>query len=106
MREVEEMYTILFSSPKVEAITVWDAVDGKWLNAPSGLLRRDNSMKPAYTRLKELISKEWSTDAVLSTDENGRTVLEGFRGEYVLSMEGRKTRIALTTDSKEVNVVL
>ena len=36
-REVEEIYTALFATPLVEAVTVWDAVDAKWLNAPSGL---------------------------------------------------------------------
>ncbi|HOQ62548.1 MAG TPA: endo-1,4-beta-xylanase, partial [Clostridia bacterium] len=34
-REVEEMYTALFAHPRVEAVTVWNAADGKWLNAPS-----------------------------------------------------------------------
>ena len=106
MREAEEMYTILFSSPLVEAITVWDAADGKWLNAPSGLLRRDNTVKPAYTRLKELIKEEWSTDQVMSADEEGRTVLEGFRGDYELSLEGRKTRVSLTKDAEELHIVV
>ncbi len=106
MREVEEMYTILFSSPHVEAITVWDAADGKWLNAPSGLLRRDNTVKPAYMRLKELIGKEWSTDVVLSTDDMGRTALEGFRGEYILSLDGREAVVWLTKDAQELHIVL
>ena len=105
-REVQEMYATLFASPQVEAITVWDAVDGKWLNAPSGLLRRDNTVKPAYTRLKELIKEEWSTDLVLYTDDNGRTVLEGFLGEYELSLDGRKTRVSLTKDAQESRIVV
>ncbi len=106
MREAEEMYAILFSSPKVEAVTVWDAADGKWLNAPSGLLRRDNSVKPAYSRLSELINQEWLTDLVLMTDENGAAALEGFRGEYELSLEGRRTGVTLTKDAKALDIVL
>lgn len=105
-RDAEEMYGILFASPGVEAVTVWDAVDGKWLNAPSGLLRRDNSVKPAYTRLKEMIRKEWSTDTRLLTGENGEAVLEGFRGEYELELDGRKARMTLRKDTRQADIVL
>ena len=47
-REMEEMYRVLFAHPMVEGITNWDATDGKWLGAPSGVLREDNTAKPAY----------------------------------------------------------
>ena len=57
-REWREMYEILFSHPKVEAITGWDFADGAWLNAPSGLLRADNSPKPSYRELQRLIHEE------------------------------------------------
>ena len=70
-QQMEEMYRILFSHPQVEAITGWDFADGAWLNAPSGVIRKDNSIKPAYTMLKDLIKKEWWTDYEVCTDEHG-----------------------------------
>lgn len=40
-REVVEMYTALFESPYVQAITTWDFDDdNKWLGAPCGLIRK------------------------------------------------------------------
>jgi len=105
-RDAEEMYSILFEAPSVEAVTVWDGVDGKWLGAPSGLMRRDHSVKPAYTRLKELIWKEWSTDTMLVTAENGEAVLEGFRGEYELELDGKKVEMTLRKDAQGLNIVL
>ena len=63
------MYEILFEHPLVEAITGWDFADGAWLHAPSGLIREDNTLKPAYHELKRLIHKEWHTEDTLKTDE-------------------------------------
>lgn len=47
-KEIEEMYSILFQHPLVEAVTTWNFSDhNAWLGAPAGLLRKDNSPKPA-----------------------------------------------------------
>ncbi len=105
-REVAEMYTLLFSHPLVEAITVWDAVDGKWLNAPSGLLRRDNSEKPAYHKLKELIRGDWATHTAMTTDENGQVRLDGFLGDYELTCQGNTVRFTLGKDTDEAVITI
>ena len=83
-REWEEMLRILFAHPLVQAVTGWDFADGAWLNAPSGLVRADNSPKPAYRTLQRLIHEEWTSRGVLHTDQNGMAELEGFRGRYSL----------------------
>jgi len=81
-REVEDMYTILFGHPAVEAITWWDIVDGNWLSAPSGLVSREMAPKPAYDRLKKLIKEEWRTNASGLTGSNGAYTASAFYGEY------------------------
>jgi hypothetical protein len=75
---IDEMYTILSSHPLVEAITTWDAVDGKWLKAPSGLLCEDNSVKPVFTELEKRINGEWKTETEIVTNISGEAVFEGF----------------------------
>jgi GH35 family endo-1,4-beta-xylanase len=87
LRYVEAFYTLLFSHSAVGAITWWDLPDGCWLNAPSGLLRRDLSPKPAYERLLELITRQWRTNAELTTDEAGEASIRAFRGRYRLTNE-------------------
>lgn len=96
MRETEEMYRILFEHPLVEAVTGWDFADGAWLNAPSGVIRKDNSVKPVYERLMEMIKGEWWTQTEICTDENGVARLEGFFGEYVLEGEGWRKELKLS----------
>lgn len=81
-KNLEEMYRILFNHPLVTAVTGWDFTDGGWLNAPAGILRRDNSPKPAYKMLNDLIHKEWTSDYSTVSDENGVIMLEGFKGTY------------------------
>jgi len=95
-REVVLHYKTLFAHPAVQAITWWDLSDGGWLNAPGGLLRRDQSPKPAYHELERLIKGEWWLPPTrMTTDSNGSLTLTGFLGDYELSLEGRKIPIAL-----------
>jgi len=103
-RELVEMYETLFAHPAVEAITNWDATDGRWLGAPSGLLHKDNSPKPAYEALNAKIRGEWWTTETLRTDENGEAAFEGFRGDYGAFVRGKG--IAFNLNKKQERVEL
>jgi len=104
--EMEEMYRILFDHPQVQAITGWDFTDGAWLGAPSGVLRRDGSPKPSYEMLKDLTHREWWTDTEVVTDEAGIVTLTGFKGDYELSAEGRKSAYSLREDSDGIETII
>ena len=95
------MYRILFEHPLVEAITGWDFADGAWLGAPSGLIRKENTTKPAYHELKRLIHEEWNTEGDLRTDVNGTVILGGFKGEYEIKLQGKTIRFTLKGDLKD-----
>lgn len=101
--EVEEMYRILFEHPLVEAITGWDFADGAWLGAPSGVIRKDNSVKPVYNRLKEMIKGEWWTVCEICTDENGFAEVEGFKGDYIV--EDGENNVSMKLDGTQKDVV-
>ena len=79
----EKLYTLLFSHPAVEAITWWDLSDhASWQGAPSGLVGADMTPKPLYERLQQLVGEEWSTDARVTSDEDGRAHLRCTYGHY------------------------
>jgi GH35 family endo-1,4-beta-xylanase len=103
-REITEMYEILFAHPSVEAITTWDSTDGRWLHAPSGLLRADNSVKPAYTSLMNKIKGEWWTKGEFTTDAEGNLEIYGFRGDYEISC--RDIRAAFSLDGRHLELRL
>ncbi len=99
MNQWENMYRILFENPYVEAVTGWDFADGMWLNAPSGIIHKDNTVKPVYERMMKLFKEEWWTDVEVCTDENGYVTLEGFKGEYDLIAGEKKAEIKLSESS-------
>lgn len=103
-KELEEMYRIFFAHPLVKAVTGWDFTDGAWLNAPSGIIRRDGTPKPAYHMLKKLIKEEWSTEYSALTDENGAFELYGFKGEYTVNIEG--SEFTVTNDGNALREAL
>jgi GH35 family endo-1,4-beta-xylanase len=84
---VIQFYTVLFSHPAVHAITWWDFSDqGAWQNAPAGLVRKDMSPKPAYTRLMQLIHHTWWSTVDGKTAASGRYGAHVFYGAYTIAV--------------------
>ena len=99
--EVATHYKTLFGHPLVEAITWWDMTDGHWLNAPSGLLRKDETPKPAYETLLNLVKGEWWLKPTrITTDANGQVTFTGYLGEYELSLDSQKAAFSLHEKGK------
>ncbi len=94
--QIAEMYTALFECPQVEAVTYWNIADDGWLQAPGGLLGKDNRPKPSYRALEGLIHGAWETHADARTDADGWTTLRGFRGRYRASCPFGCARFELT----------
>ena len=105
---IKKLYSIWFSHPATEQIIYWNLVDGYahvWESDPEkikasqgdmtvgenyyygGLLRFDMTPKPAYFALKNLIEKEWHTEAEITSDSNGKASFKGFYGDYSLQIE-------------------
>lgn len=105
-RDVLTMLDILFAHPQVEAFTTWDFNDGEWLGAPSGFLRRDGSRKPAYEAIRQRILHDWHTSLDAMTDENGVLTVEGFRGQYALTCDGKEADFVLGRDGGSREIVL
>ncbi|MBO4636659.1 MAG: endo-1,4-beta-xylanase [Clostridiales bacterium] len=102
-KEICEMYETLFSHPLVEAITTWDLTDDCWLHAPAGVLRSDNTPKPSYNALMDLIHGKWETHLTLRTDADGRIIFDGFKGDYELTApDGKTVTFSLKEDVKGV----
>ena len=94
-REISEMYSVLFAHPLVEAITTWDFNDGCWLKAPSGFVHEDNTEKPSYAALKNLIHGAWETHETLVTDDDGFLAFTGYKGDYQLKTAAGSAGFAL-----------
>ncbi|MCL2266443.1 MAG: endo-1,4-beta-xylanase, partial [Treponema sp.] len=104
-KEMVEMYEILFSHPQVEAITTWSPSDNAWLHAPAGILRTDNSEKPSYKGLKEKIQNVWRTELTLNTDAEGYVNIEGFKGGYEVTCNGKTASFTLDGKNESIKLV-
>lgn len=92
---VTQFYTLLFSHPSVRALTWWDFSDlNAWQGAPAGLVRKDMSPKPAYTRLLTLIHKQWWTNTAGKTNAKGVLAGRVFYGDYTLTVTDAKGHTA------------
>ena len=105
-RDFLAMIDELFAHPLVEAFTNWDFCDGAWLGAPAGLVRLDGSHKPSYDAMMQRIRRDWHTDVTLMTDENGEVTLEGFRGDYCLTVDGKDASFNLNKNDKTQTITL
>jgi len=105
-RDFLAMIDTLFAHPQVEAFTNWDFCDGAWLGAPAGLVRLDGSHKPSYDAMKQRIWQDWHTDVTLMTDENGEVTVEGFRGGYQLTVDGKYAAFTLNKTDRQQTIRL
>ena len=104
-KEWEEMYRILFADPNIKAITGWDFADGAWLNAPSGLITKDNRCKPVYNKLLSLVKGEWWTkDEVIHTNSDGIVSVKGTKGTY--GIDGAEGVIKISSEPSNVTVTI
>ena len=99
--QMGEMYDALFAHPLVQAITNWSFTDDGWLEAPGGLIAKDNRLKPAYLALQKRIHGNWETHEALHTDADGRLTLTGFRGGYALKAEAGCATLGLHGDGPQ-----
>ena len=105
-KEIVEFYQTLFEHPLVESITTWSIVDNKWLGAPAGLLRVDNSSKPSYGALADLIKNKWWTNEKLKSDDEGNLSFTGFLGEYEITSGKLKNDFVLAKDNKLDKIII
>ena len=103
--QVAEMYSELFAHPRVEAITYWNIGDDGWLEAPGGLLGKDNHEKPAYAALKKLVRGDWETHVAMQTDGDGCVTLTGFLGDYAAAIGDSRATFGLHGDSEQTLVI-
>ena len=104
-KEWEEMYRILFADPNIKAITGWDFADGAWLNAPSGLITKNNRCKPVYNKLLSLVKGEWWTkDETIHTNSDGIVSIKGTKGTY--GIDGAEGIIKISSEPSEATVTI
>ena len=117
---IENLYSIWFSHPAMEAAIYWNLVDGYAAFAPQGdmtsgenyyyggLIRFDFTPKPSYYMMQELFQHRWHTEGASATDAAGCIGFRGFKGDYEITLEknGQTVKHTCTLDGSAVKLVL
>ena len=82
---VHDFYTLVFGKEQAEAITWWNINDDGSFIFTGGLLNANNEPKPAYYALKDLIDG-WTTAGQGHTDTTGEINIQGYGGQYTLTI--------------------
>lgn len=116
---IEKLYKVWFSHEKTEKIIYWNLADGyAAFTTPGnmtdgenyyygGLLRFDMSEKPAYKRLRHLITEEWHTELTAKSGE----AFKAFYGDYDLEVSANGKTVTVPARmykslSREIKVKL
>lgn len=79
---VEEFYRVTFGHPKVMGIIYFGLIGSEIWQPTTGLFDEKFQPKPAWERLRKLISEEWRTRVEGQTANDGTFKFRGFYGRY------------------------
>lgn len=97
-----DFFTTLFSHPAVGGIVMWGFWDGAHWRHNAPLYRQDFSLKPAGQVYRDLVLREFRTDATGKTDATGAFSTRAFFGKYAISVNaaGKKKTVELDLNAK------
>lgn len=101
-RYFRDFLTLVFSHPSVNAFLMWGFWDGAHWKSNAPLFREDWTPKPALDTFVQLVFEDWWTDETLPTQADGTAAVNGFKGQYRVSVtyqeESIDTLITLEED--------
>jgi GH35 family endo-1,4-beta-xylanase len=94
-----DFMTVLFSHPGIVGFQMWGFWEGSHWKPRSAMYRRNWEEKPNARAYKDLVFKQWWTDATATTDAQGTARVRGFLGDY-------RVTVTRTGRSAEATTVL
>lgn len=103
-KELTDYYRICFSHPAVEGILMWGFWEGaNWIPV-SSLYKRDWSPTPAANAYRNLIFREWWTNAQGNAGKKGVYRTTGFFGKYKVTVNGISREVNLSSKNTSLTV--
>ncbi|HUS93330.1 MAG TPA: endo-1,4-beta-xylanase, partial [Phycisphaerae bacterium] len=96
-RYTRDFMTAVFAHPGVDGFVMWGFWEGRHWRPDCAMFRRDWSIKPNGQAYKDLVFKQWWTDADGQTAADGAYKVRGFLGDYEVTVSSyslRKTEAA------------
>ena len=108
------LYTLWFSSEKIESVIYWNSIDNTAYSDPAwnenrldaGILHRDLTEKKSAKMLRKLFREEWHTEIETQSDENGEISFNGFHGDYEIQIGEESYSLNLGKKAAEETVLI
>jgi GH35 family endo-1,4-beta-xylanase len=105
-----DFMTAVFSHPKVNGFVMWGFWEGRHWRPHAAMYRKDWSIKPNGLAYRQLVFKQWWTDARGATDKHGAFTIRAFLGTHKIAVEADRKRaeatVDLSADGRQVTVQL
>ncbi len=105
-----DFMTVAFSNPSVKAFVMWGFWEGAHWRPNGAMFRRDWSLKPNGEVYKDLVFKQWWTNADGKTGAQGTYRTRGFLGDYEVNVKAgassKTQHVSLAREGATVECVL
>lgn len=105
--QLRDYLIAVYSHPQATAFMMWEFWDGCHWKKQAPLFYDDWSPKPALAEWERLVCGEWFTKETARTDADGKAVIRGHRGEYLVSVTagGKKASVPFRLVKEGENTV-
>lgn len=102
---MRDFLTLAYSHPSISGITLWGFWEGRHWQPDAALFRRDFSIKPSGQVWRDLLFKEWWTDATGVTGADGVYRLRANAGtfEAEVDIRGKKETFQFSVEAGKPN---
>lgn len=104
--QMRKIFPIFFAHPAVEAIVLWGFWAGSHWRPWSALWKTDWTPTPQCEVYRDLVFKQWWTQASGKADASGRFELDAFFGDYEIRANGKTQKTALNKKNKSLQVTI
>jgi GH35 family endo-1,4-beta-xylanase len=92
---LRDYYTAMFSHPAIDSILMWGFWEGRHWRPDAALYSRDWTERLHGKAFRELVYRDWWTNAEGVTDSDGSFRVRGYLGTYEVEVEGRVSEVEL-----------
>jgi endo-1,4-beta-xylanase len=108
-RYLEDLLTMSFSHPSVDAFIMWGFWDGNHWHQNAPIFNLDWSIKPSGQAYIDKVFNKWWTNEESSSDLSGKVSFRPFKGKHKITVtkNGKeKIQEVLLTNDAEVNITM
>ncbi|HMR90632.1 MAG TPA: endo-1,4-beta-xylanase, partial [Saprospiraceae bacterium] len=108
-RYLEDLLTMSFSHPAVDAFIMWGFWDGNHWGQNAPIFNLDWSIKPSGQAYIDKVFNEWWTNDEANSDLSGTASFRPYKGKHKITVtkDGKeKTQEVLLTNDAEVNITM